>query len=193
MNKSLLIASFAVLTANTFGMGSDYHGESSGGRNSKPQFQAIRPAPISYNQLLRINIENKKLIGDQNNQITLLNQQCREVESLVQTLQRKNESLESLLKQKNDEISNWKEAHEKQRLATKINADKIEEKNKEIKKVREGKEESESLLQGKDERIQELEFLSQEKNKKIAFERSFDLGYGTETDLRDICGKIVID
>ena len=32
----------------------------------------------------------------------------------------------------------------------------------------------------------------EEKNKKIAFERSFDLGYGTETDLRDICGKIVI-
>ena len=32
----------------------------------------------------------------------------------------------------------------------------------------------------------------EEKNKRIAFERSFDLGYGTETDLRDICGKIVI-
>lgn len=31
-----------------------------------------------------------------------------------------------------------------------------------------------------------------EKNKAIAFERSFDLGFGTETDLRDICGKIVI-
>jgi len=31
-----------------------------------------------------------------------------------------------------------------------------------------------------------------ESNKKVAFERSFDLSYGTETDLRDICGKIVI-
>jgi len=31
-----------------------------------------------------------------------------------------------------------------------------------------------------------------EKNKKAAFERSFDLGFGTETDLRDVTGKIVI-
>lgn len=31
-----------------------------------------------------------------------------------------------------------------------------------------------------------------ESNRKIAFERSFDLGFGTETDLRDICGKIII-
>ena len=31
-----------------------------------------------------------------------------------------------------------------------------------------------------------------ESNKRIAFERSFDLGFGTETDLRDIKGKIVI-
>ncbi len=32
----------------------------------------------------------------------------------------------------------------------------------------------------------------EERNKRVAFERSFDLGLGTETDLRDICGKIVI-
>lgn len=32
----------------------------------------------------------------------------------------------------------------------------------------------------------------EEKNQMIAFERSFDLGFGTETDLRDVCGKIVI-
>lgn len=32
----------------------------------------------------------------------------------------------------------------------------------------------------------------EEKNKKIAFERAFDNGFGIETDLRDICGKIVI-
>lgn len=32
----------------------------------------------------------------------------------------------------------------------------------------------------------------EEKNKKEAFVRSFDAGIGTETDLRDICGKIVI-
>lgn len=31
-----------------------------------------------------------------------------------------------------------------------------------------------------------------EKNEPIAFERSFDLGFGTETDVRDVCGKIVI-
>lgn len=31
-----------------------------------------------------------------------------------------------------------------------------------------------------------------ENNKRIAFERSFDLGFGTETDLRDDNGKIVI-
>lgn len=31
-----------------------------------------------------------------------------------------------------------------------------------------------------------------ESNKRIAFERSFKMGFGTETDLRDICGKIVI-
>lgn len=31
-----------------------------------------------------------------------------------------------------------------------------------------------------------------ERNQKIAFERSFEAGYGTETDLRDICGKIII-
>lgn len=31
-----------------------------------------------------------------------------------------------------------------------------------------------------------------ERNKKEAFIRSFDAGMGTETDLRDICGKIVI-
>jgi len=33
---------------------------------------------------------------------------------------------------------------------------------------------------------------SSEKNKMIAFERSFSLGFGTETDLRDICGEVVI-
>ena len=33
---------------------------------------------------------------------------------------------------------------------------------------------------------------SSERNQKVAFERSFSAGYGTETDLRDICGKIVI-
>lgn len=31
-----------------------------------------------------------------------------------------------------------------------------------------------------------------ERNQRIAFERSFNAGYGTETDLRDICGEIVI-
>jgi hypothetical protein len=31
-----------------------------------------------------------------------------------------------------------------------------------------------------------------ERNTKAAFSRSFDAGLGTETDLRDICGKIVI-
>lgn len=33
---------------------------------------------------------------------------------------------------------------------------------------------------------------AKENNKKIAFERSFDKGFGTETDLRDVCGKIII-
>ena len=33
---------------------------------------------------------------------------------------------------------------------------------------------------------------AKESNQRIAFERSFDKGFGTETDLRDICGKIVI-
>lgn len=32
----------------------------------------------------------------------------------------------------------------------------------------------------------------EEKNKREAFVRSFDTGLGTETDLRDICGKIII-
>lgn len=31
-----------------------------------------------------------------------------------------------------------------------------------------------------------------ERNRRDAFVRSFDAGFGTETDLRDICGKIVI-
>lgn len=31
-----------------------------------------------------------------------------------------------------------------------------------------------------------------ERNQRVAFERSFDNNMGTETDLRDICGKIVI-
>ena len=31
-----------------------------------------------------------------------------------------------------------------------------------------------------------------ERNQRVAFERSFDAGIGTETDLRDICGRIVI-
>ncbi len=31
-----------------------------------------------------------------------------------------------------------------------------------------------------------------EKNQKIAFQRSFDMGFGTETDVRDSMGKIVI-
>ena len=33
---------------------------------------------------------------------------------------------------------------------------------------------------------------SMERNTKDAFVRSFDAGLGTETDLRDICGKIVV-
>lgn len=37
-----------------------------------------------------------------------------------------------------------------------------------------------------------LWFSPEERNKKEAFIRSFDSGLGTETDLRDICGKIVI-
>jgi Tat protein secretion system quality control protein TatD with DNase activity len=32
----------------------------------------------------------------------------------------------------------------------------------------------------------------EERNERIAFERSFNAGFGTETDLRDIAGKIVI-
>lgn len=32
----------------------------------------------------------------------------------------------------------------------------------------------------------------EEKNKKTAFNRSFDSGYGTETDVRDIAGRLVI-
>ena len=32
----------------------------------------------------------------------------------------------------------------------------------------------------------------EEKNSQIAFERAFDNGFGIETDLRDICGNIVI-
>jgi glycerophosphoryl diester phosphodiesterase len=31
-----------------------------------------------------------------------------------------------------------------------------------------------------------------EKNSTVAFQRSFDQGYGTETDLRDYCGEVVI-
>ena len=31
-----------------------------------------------------------------------------------------------------------------------------------------------------------------EKNKSVAFERSFKLGFGTETDVRDCCGKLII-
>ncbi len=31
-----------------------------------------------------------------------------------------------------------------------------------------------------------------EKNSEIAFRRSFDLGLGTETDIRDCCGKLVV-
>ena len=31
-----------------------------------------------------------------------------------------------------------------------------------------------------------------EKNLEVAFRRSFDLGYGTETDIRDCAGKILI-
>jgi glycerophosphoryl diester phosphodiesterase len=34
--------------------------------------------------------------------------------------------------------------------------------------------------------------VSQEKNSEIAFRRSFDLGYGTETDVRDVAGQLVI-
>lgn len=32
----------------------------------------------------------------------------------------------------------------------------------------------------------------EEKNQKVAFERSFSLGFGTETDLRDLDGQVVI-
>jgi len=174
MKKSLLIASFVVLTANTFGMGSDYYGESSGRRNSKPQFQEIRPAPIPYNelshmcdQLFRMNEENKKLIKSQNNQIVVLNQQCLKAESLAQTLQIKNENQESLLRQKNDEISDWKDKYEKQRLATKVIADEVEKREKEIKKVCEEKEELESSLQEMDKKIEESESSLQEKDGKI--------------------------
>ena len=33
---------------------------------------------------------------------------------------------------------------------------------------------------------------AEEKNKSEAFQRSFSLGFGTETDIRDYCGKLVI-
>jgi hypothetical protein len=32
----------------------------------------------------------------------------------------------------------------------------------------------------------------EEKNTEVAFRRSFELGFGTETDFRDFCGKLVI-
>ena len=32
----------------------------------------------------------------------------------------------------------------------------------------------------------------EERNQEVAFHHSFDLGYGTETDIRDIQGKLVI-
>ena len=34
--------------------------------------------------------------------------------------------------------------------------------------------------------------LEEERNRAVALQRSFDLGYGTETDIRDIQGKLVI-
>ncbi|EOG9062970.1 hypothetical protein ACLK5F_003761 [Vibrio fluvialis] len=34
--------------------------------------------------------------------------------------------------------------------------------------------------------------LNDEKNKVLAFQRSFELGFGTETDIRDYCGELVI-
>lgn len=34
--------------------------------------------------------------------------------------------------------------------------------------------------------------MADEKNGKLAFERSFSLSFGTETDVRDICGELVI-
>lgn len=159
MNKSLLVASFTALVANVLGMNPNYHGESSGRNSNNKPLREIRPAPISYNELKRA---YNQLIAENfglKNQNFLLNQQLLQLpglESSVRALQTKNRNLESLLQERNSEIDNLKDVVEKETLMKRINAEKFEKENKQLKKVQKEKEELESSLQEKDKRIEEL-------------------------------------
>ncbi len=156
MHKSFLIASFAVLTASVFGMNPDCHGESSGGNGRRQPFREIRPAPIPYNDLLNkyalLLQENK----EKNGVITILNQQIYGLLFSVQIEQKKNERLESLFQEKVDEIEDWKDKYKKGRLATEINAEKLEERDEQIKKIQVENEKLKSLSEEKGKQIKEL-------------------------------------
>ena len=162
MRRSLLIASFAVLTASVFGMNPGYHGESSGGSNNQPLGELRFTIPpyndlqSAYNQSLRMHEEKDKLIANQVNIIAAFNQRLHDLESSVQTLQKENENWESLFREKTNEVGDLKDKIEKEILAKKMNAEKVEELQKQIKKVRGEKEELRSSLQEKDKKIEEL-------------------------------------
>lgn len=149
MNKSLLVSSFAVLTASVFGMNQNYQGESFRGNNHNQLLRKIRPAPIPYNGLLKAYNWSWQLCAERSKQVVCLNQR-------LQTLQKEKDNLESFLREKIDEIDDLKDKIEKEILAKKMNAEKIEERDKQIKKIQGEKEKLESLFQEKDKQIEEL-------------------------------------
>ena len=225
MNKSLLVASFAVLTVSVFGMdnkpidnsnnlgkrkyaeikpknsetiSSNQNAKASSSQNLSgvlaiPSQNALKNA---YPHLFKMDEEEKvKQIINLMDQVILLqnaektrigitdvlNRQLREsrglAESSRQALEREKENLESLLRDKVDEIDNLKDKIEKEKIAKKINAEKVEELNKQLEKIQVEKEELESSLRDKNEKIEELteqhekDFLSRrlnaEKNEEL--------------------------
>lgn len=194
MNKSLLVASFTALVANVLGMNPNYHGESSGRNSNNKPLREIRPAPISYNELKRA---YNQLIAENfglKNQNFLLNQQLLQLpglESSVRALQTKNRNLESLLQERNSEIDNLKDVLEKETLMKRINAEKFEKENKQLKKVQKEKEELESSLQEKDKRIEELtEKLNNLQREKEETEKQLEEYRNSEKELTEKIEKL---
>ena len=103
MYKSLLIASFAVLTANVFGMDPGYHGESSNSSNCS-LLREVKQEHFGENSVESSgeNVQNNRI--DQNNLISSLLKVLSENDTFKSEIQDKNAEIQKITKEKDSKI-----------------------------------------------------------------------------------------
>ena len=103
MYKSLLIASFAVLTANVFGMDPGYHGESSNSSNCS-LLREVKQEHFGENSVESSgeNVQNNRI--DQNNLISSLLKVLSENDTFKSEIQDKNAEIQKITQEKDSKI-----------------------------------------------------------------------------------------